>query len=59
MPVSYPEIQLRKLLEDGERLKLVLPNFQRDFVWTEDNQKFLIASLLLGIPIGNILLHPW
>ena len=36
--------------------KLLLPNFQRDFIWEKDQQRALVASLLNGIPIGSILI---
>ena len=36
--------------------KLVLPDFQRDLEWTKNQQKDLIASVLLGLPIGSVLL---
>lgn len=37
--------------------KILLPNFQRQFVWKdEDDQKKLVASVLTKMPIGSILL---
>lgn len=37
--------------------KILLPDFQRGFVWTEEErQKKIIASVLSRIPIGSILL---
>ena len=42
-----------KLLSNNE---LVLPNFQREFVWKVNSQKKLIASALCNIPSGNSLL---
>lgn len=36
---------------------ILLPNFQRQFVWKdEENQKSLVASVLTKMPIGSILL---
>lgn len=51
-PVSFSEI-VDKVKSD----EVVLPDFQRGFVWKDKNkQKGLIASVLTRIPIGSILL---
>jgi len=44
-PVTKPLIELVKKAETGE---IVLPEFQRDFVWTRDNIKNYLASILSG-----------
>jgi len=36
--------------------KLVLPNFQRDFVWEPEDWQSLIASLMMEYPIGMLLI---
>lgn len=36
--------------------KLILPDFQRDYVWTFSNSCRLIESILLNLPIPNIFL---
>lgn len=37
--------------------KILLPDFQRDFVWkTEEAQRSIVASVLAKMPIGSILL---
>lgn len=38
-----------------ENKKLVLPDFQRNFVWEVDKMKSLYASVLCRMPIGSIL----
>ena len=46
--------ELIKLIEED---RIVLPDFQRGFVWKDKNkQKALIASVLTKLPIGTILL---
>ena len=43
-------------LMDGIRNKdIVLPEFQREYVWTRDQAKQLIASLVKGYPVGGLL----
>ena len=49
-------ITLEGLFEDAKDFSLVLPHFQRDFVWKADDQRSLLQSMLAGIPIGSILL---
>ncbi len=43
-------------MEGIEKLDLVLPEFQREYVWTRDQAKQLLVSLLRGYPTGSILI---
>jgi hypothetical protein len=52
----YDRISLRSLFSHHENNKLLLPNFQRNFVWKPDQQEALLASLIVGIPVGAILI---
>ena len=56
MPVEHDATSLRDLLADHDRGKLVLPNFQREFVWSLDDQQSLVASIVADVPIGSLLL---
>ncbi|WP_022850806.1 DUF262 domain-containing protein [Limisalsivibrio acetivorans] len=47
---------LESLFVENESNKIVLPDFQRDMEWKEDKQKKLLASFLVKLPIGNLLL---
>lgn len=47
---------LKEIFKDDDEGKLVLPNFQRDFVWDEKQQKELLATFLVELPISSILL---
>ena len=47
---------LKGVLDDDKKGELVLPDFQRDFVWNENQQKSLIATFLVKIPINSMLL---
>ncbi|TWT86591.1 hypothetical protein Mal64_34180 [Pseudobythopirellula maris] len=49
------KIQLKQLLEDAESGKLQLPDFQRDYVWGDEDVRGLIASIAKGFPIGALL----
>ena len=47
----------KELVRDIESKKILLPDFQRDFVWKdEEKQKKIVASVLTKMPIGSILL---
>ena len=54
--MDFLKINLTDLLEKAETKELVLPNFQRDFVWKTEQQKMLIASFLVNLPIGTFLI---
>ena len=45
----------KKIKELIKEENLLLPDFQRDFVWKPETQKKLICSLFLEIPVGSIL----
>ncbi len=47
---------IETLLKWYKNKKLILPEFQRDFVWTYANSCRLIESILLNLPIPNIFL---
>lgn len=48
--------ELKELFQEEEEGKIILPNFQRDFVWDEKQQKELLATFLVELPISSILL---
>ena len=49
-------MNLMQVLDALEKRELVLPLFQRPFVWSEEQVCDLFDSLLQGYPIGHILL---
>lgn len=48
-------MEFRKILERLTKKELILPDFQRGFIWDLDRMKKLYASILAKIPIGSIL----
>jgi len=46
---------LKELLKKAREGSLVLPDFQRDFVWKPADVTKLLSSLLNGYPIGGLL----
>ncbi|WP_133408276.1 DUF262 domain-containing protein [Parashewanella tropica] len=55
MAIENLERELGVIYNEIDNDKLVLPNFQRSFVWTRDMQKKLLASTLVDLPIGSLL----
>ena len=53
--VSNVSKKIGKLLELTDHAQLVLPEMQRDFVWTRKSIMLLIDSLYRGLPIGHML----
>ena len=47
---------IETLLKWYENKKLILPEFQREYVWSYANSSRLIESILLNLPIPNIFL---
>lgn len=56
MPVENREKELSKIYDDIGESKLVLPNFQRGFIWSREKQKKLVSSMLVGLPVGSLLI---
>ena len=55
MATSYETKNLSQIFQLIKNKTWVLPNFQRDYVWDKEDQKQLIASLLLKYPVGSLL----
>jgi len=43
------------VLEEAERL--IIPDYQRDYIWSDTQKGLLIDSIFKSIPIGNIFLN--
>lgn len=57
MSDSKTTMNLQEIINEIESGEILLPDFQRKFVWTEEErQKKIIASILTKMPIGSILL---
>lgn len=54
--VQEPTVQyLHQVLEELARGYLQIPQFQRGFVWTDEQRLELLRSIQAGIPIGSLL----
>jgi len=48
-------MKISELMDGIRKYDLVLPEFQREYVWTKDQAKQLMVSLLKGYPVGGLL----
>ena len=48
-------MKIQELMDAIKNKSLVLPEFQREFVWTKDQSKKLLESLIKEYPIGSFL----
>ncbi len=55
--MAESSVKLEELLDNIDNNKLVLPDFQRDYVWIKEDDKIedFIASVLSQLPIGSII----
>ena len=47
---------VKEFIHLNEENKLILPDFQRSFVWDHEKQKSLISSFMTMLPLGNVLI---
>src|SRR6266542_3104277 len=55
MPARNNQKSIRELLEHIDNNELVLPEIQREFVWSKKSVKLLFDSLYRRLPIGHML----
>lgn len=48
-------MKISELLDSIDKRDLALPEFQREYVWSKDQSKQLIDSLLKDFPVGSLL----
>ena len=53
---SSKDLRLTGIIEEIYSGDYQLPEFQRDYVWKDSNVKSLFESVLLGHPIGSLLI---
>src|ERR1051325_4665129 len=56
-PLLKPQtIKVRQLVDDYRSGRIVIPEFQREYVWKPNKAPHLIDSLYRGFPISSLLL---
>lgn len=56
MSIDHATQTLATLISEANSGTVLLPNFQRSYVWRPDDAEKLAASILLGVPCGSLLL---
>ncbi|MFL1598521.1 DUF262 domain-containing protein [Gordonia amicalis] len=56
MTVEHSSKSLTQVVNEASSGNILLPNFQRQFVWTADAHRQIAASVLINIPCGSLLL---
>jgi len=56
MAIKYEKYQLQELIKKTNSHQILLPNFQRDYVWKQTQQEKLAISCIVGLPIGGLLM---
>lgn len=54
--MKFDGIELDNIFGKFDLNNLVLPNFQRGFVWSRSKQQGLISSVLVNLPVGSLLI---
>src|SRR4051794_32675523 len=56
LPQRVALVPLQRLLSGISEGSVVLPEFQRDYVWSNRDARALVATILQGWPAGSLLL---
>ena len=54
--LEHQIIKVKQLVEDYRAGRIVIPEFQREYVWKKSKSPRLIDSLYKGFPISSLLL---
>ncbi|HIH8983294.1 TPA: DUF262 domain-containing protein [Serratia marcescens] len=55
---SYPaDITLKGYLDKWDGKQLIIPEFQRNYVWDQVKASKLVESFLLGLPVPGVFLY--
>jgi uncharacterized protein with ParB-like and HNH nuclease domain len=50
--LEHQNVKVRQLIDDYRAGRIVIPEFQRDYVWKKSKAPLLIDSLYRGFPIS-------
>ena len=56
MTLGYNSKTIVSIFELYDKHKLVLPNFQREYVWKTEQQDKLLRTIFVNLPVGSLLL---
>src|SRR5258706_5493909 len=53
--LEHQNIKIRQLIDDYRMGRIVIPEFQREYVWKKSKAPLLIDSLYRGFPVSSLL----
>jgi hypothetical protein len=53
--LEHKNIKVKQLIDDYRSGRIVIPEFQRDYVWKKNRAPWLVDSLYRGFPISSLL----
>ena len=54
--LEHQNVKIRQLVDDYRSGRMVIPEFQREYVWKKSRDPLLIDSLYRGFPVSSLLL---
>lgn len=54
--LEHQNVKIKQLIDDYRSGKIVIPEFQREYVWKKSRAPLLVDSLYRGFPISSLLL---
>ncbi len=54
--LEHQTVKVKQLIDDYRSGCIVIPEFQRDYVWKKSKAPLLIDSLYCGFPVSSLLL---
>ncbi len=54
--LKHDAIKIKQLIDDYRTGRVVIPEFQREYVWKKSRAPYLIDSLYKGFPVSSLLL---
>jgi uncharacterized protein with ParB-like and HNH nuclease domain len=54
--LEHQNVKVKQLIDDYRSGRIVIPEFQREYVWKKSRAPLLIDSLYRGFPVSSLLL---
>lgn len=54
--LEHQNVKIKQLIDDYRMGRIVIPEFQREYVWKRSKAPWLVDSLYRGFPISSLLL---
>src|SRR4029078_2039476 len=54
--LEHQNVKIKQLIDDYRSGRIVIPEFQREYVWKPSKAPLLVDSLYRGVPVSSLLL---